>query len=408
MAIIPSQKNALALLRQFRDEIETRTAVTNFNRDSKIRALADVFTDESLQDREDMTQAFYANQISNAKGTDLENIGERLGRPKKVATFGKIHKSEQSLAFYVDSGTFGDINGAADIALTLGVIVSSNPNSNELGADISYKTTETYTLPAASNIFFCSAEALVIGDRSVVGAEVLSLHNFTGYTGAASGGLKVINFYPVLDGRNTETDQSYRSRLTNTYASLAQVNEARVKLEGLKVPGVLQTRVLPAYYGIGTAGVAVMGPEFQTNVKLVAGVQNHLSEVGGPGMLLVATSAIQVTFDFELEISTRRATTEADKTLLEAEIKRTMLDYFRVLPMGTTVNGVDLATRIQTGTNGIVSMGTVGGKSVFKAVWIRKGLPGSTTDDRQKLLDNTYTLNAESFGALGTITYSYL
>lgn len=408
MAILPSQKNALALLRKFRDELETRTAVTNFDRDGKVRALADIFTDESLQDRQEMTQAFYANQISNAKGADLANIGERLGRRQRVATFGTIHQSEQSLAFYVDSGTFGDINGALDIALPAGVIVKSSPNNNELGATVSYRTTEAYTLPAAGNIYFCSAEAVVIGDRSVVGAEVLSSHEFTGYAGVASGGLRVINFYPVLDGRNAETESSYRSRLTNTYPALAQVNEAKIKLEGLRVPGVLQTVILPAHYGVGTAGVSVLGPEFQTNSKLIAGVQSHLSNIGGPGMLLVATGATQVTFDFELQISTHRTVTEAEKPLLEAEIKRAMLDYFRVLPMGVAMDGTNIAQRIQTGTRGVVSLGVAGGQSSFKAVWVRKGLAGSTTDDRQKLITNIYTLDAESFGALGTITYSYL
>ena len=186
------------------------------------------------------------------------------------------------------------------------------------------------------------------------------------------------------------------------------MNESRVKLEGLRVPGVLQTKLLPAHYGIGTVGVAVMGPEFQTNTRLVEGVQEHLQSIGGPGMLLVATSATQVTFDFELEITTRRVTTDADRTLLEAQIKRLMLDYFRILTIGATVSSEALATRIHSGTNGIVSLGTIGGSSAFKAVWVSKGLPGSTVDDRQKMLDSTYTLNSESFGALGTITYSYL
>lgn len=407
MPIIPSQKNPLVVLRAFRDELEQRTNMTNFDRDSKIRAISDVLVDELLQDREDMTEAFYANQISNAVGDQLDQIGDRKGVGRRQPEFADVLKSESSLAFFVESGDFGSINGGGSITIPVGTIVSTEPNSNELGATIDYTVTETFVLPATSSVFFVSAQASNIGNRSNVGAEVLRRHNFTSYVDSASNTLKVINFYPVLNGRDRETDDNYRFRLAQFYNSLAQVNNAKIKLQALLVPGVIQTRVMPAYYGIGTSGVAVMGAEFQTNSRLVDGVQAHLNDIQSPGLRVQATGAVQATFDFNLEIKPSRSLSNAEITTLQAEVKRAMLDYFRRLGLGDVVNLEDLGAKIQRDTNGIVSLDSIGGRRLFKKVFVRRGLPGSTSDERQKVIGKTFLLGQDMFATLGVLNFTF-
>lgn len=408
MPIIPSQKNPLVVLRGFRDNLENRTNMTNFDRDSKIRVLSDVLTDELLQDREDMTEAFYANQISNAVGEQLDSIGDRLGLSRRQPVFADVTKAESSLAFYVDSGDFGAINSGSPITIPQGTIVSTDPNSNELGSTIEYKLTASYTLPATSSIFFVDAQASNLGSKYNVGAQVLRRHQFTNYTDSTAGSLKVVNFYPILNGRDRETDENYRFRLSQFYSSLVQINNSRIKLAALQVPGVVQTRVMPAYYGIGTAGVAVMGAEFQTNARLVDGVQAHLNETQTPGLRAQATGAVQATFDFNLEIKTSRDLTDSEQVVLRAEIKRAMLDYFRRLSLGDVVNLNDLGAKIQRETNGLVSLDAIGGNRLFKKVWVRKGLPGSTSDEQQKLISTTYLLSQDMFAALGNVNYTFV
>lgn len=407
MPIIPSHKNPLLLLRSFRDELEARTNITNFDRDSKARAFSDAFIDDMLAGREDLVNAFYSMQIANAVDAQLDQIGEDLGLPRLQPTFANALSVEQNVAFYVDSTNFGTINGGSPITVPGGTRIESLPNQNELNTRISFELLEDVLLPAADSLKYVAVRATTIGTGYNVGAEVLRSHTFTGYTDVGSNSLKVVNFYPILNGRNRETDEHYKYRLSQYYNTLFQANDARIRLRALEVPGVREVKIIPGYYGIGTAGVVVLGPENQSNSRLVNGVQEQLRQLAGPGQELLALGATQVLFDFELDVRLSILPTISEQARITAQIQRGILAYFRKLPIGGTVNLDDLVGSIQRITSGVVSLSGTSKDKFFKRVFLRRAQPGFISDDRELLIANTVTLLNDQFGVLGTLEVSY-
>ena len=408
MAIIPSQKNALVLLRQFRSELESKTNMTNFDRDSKIRAIMDVLVDELVTEREELTQVFYSSQLSNAGGADLNKIGEGMGVPRRSSRHANSHSSERNITFYVESGTFGDINGAAHIVLPVGTIVRGDPNQNELNASVTYTLSSSLILTNTSAVGYATARATIVGSGSNVGKSVLRLHNFTNYVDSSAAGLKVINFFPILNGRSDESDSSYKFRLTQHYNRLLTNNNARMLLTSLEIPGVQNVHTISGYHGIGTAGVMVLGAENQINARMVAGVQEELLRYQIPGSALTAISPTEVFFDFEIEATLGRSLNTAQRSELTNSINRSMLRYFRGLTINSTVDLPAMIRKVHKESAGTLSLVTPNTDGLLKRVYVRKGLPGTSADERERLITNTFTLASDEFSSLGTLDISYV
>ena len=404
MAIFPSVKNPLTTLRKFRDELTKRTNITNFTRDSKVRALSDVFVDEQLAHREETVNAFYSNQMAHARGDQLDAIGTSKGVPRREATFASASRVESNVAFFVETGTFGSINGGADIIIPSGTTVFSDPLSNELGSVIEYETVGVHVLLSIDSIAFISVKAKHSGTSSNVGQHVLRSHSFTQYIDAASGSLLVMNFYPILNAREKESDDLYRFRLSQHYNRIMSINATRTKLESIEVPGVVDARIEAGHFGIGTAGVIVLGSEFQSNSNLVSGVQSRLDSIKGPGMNFYAIPATEVQVDLTLEVSSSTSLSLADQSRMRAEINRACLGYFRTVSLGGVVSLEQLGRAINTNTNRLVSIGQIGGKNLFKKAFIRRGYASATaTDEREKLINTTFVLEPTEFVGLGVL-----
>lgn len=407
---VPSHKNVITVLTQFRDSATDRVAITAFEPDSKFRVLSDVLSEEVVALREEQIAAYYADQLSTAKGKALEAIGSKLGVQKIKPEFAKADSTERAVAFYVESGTFGDINGGSPITLTGIERISSEPNTNELGTSVDYQLTGGYTLGADETIKYCSIRALNSGTASNVGQGVLRVHNFTNYQDAAANSLKVVNFYAVLNGVDEEPEDMYRFRLANNYNRIITNNETRMRLTALAVPGIVNSRVEPGYFGIGTAGVFALGPENQANPRLVTSLQERLDSFRIPGGEYTAVPATQVEFDFEIEVTPTRPLTNAQNTRLRAEINRAFLDYFRQLTIGSVVDLRLMSSATQKRMNTIAAFANRDGDKdrLFKRVYVRRSYAGSVSDEREKVITGVYPLARDEFGALGNLTIEVL
>ena len=178
MAATPSQKNPTVISKNFKDKLAQRTAINNFDRDSKSKAIINALQEELSELRASAINSFQAHQLSNAAGEDLVLYGESYGIPVLEQSFATVEDTELNLAFYVESGNFGSINDGASIPLTEGTKVWSSPNNNELGATIKYQLTKPLTLLAGESIAYASAKAVISGDVSNVGQSVLRNHDF--------------------------------------------------------------------------------------------------------------------------------------------------------------------------------------------------------------------------------------
>lgn len=409
MAITPTPKNPVTVLRNTRDRIRQRTNITNFSATSKARALMDALIEENLQLRQQTIDAFQNMQLSNATGDDLVEFGRTRGVPFLGQTFSTVEPEEQNVAFYVEAGTFGDINGAASISIPQGTKIWSSPNNNELGSTVDYEVVRTVSLAAGESLAYVAVRATTSGASTNVGPGTLRHHDFTNYVDSATAPLKVVNFYAIMNGRNREREQSHRSRIALHYNRLHQNSDTRLHLTAIEVPGVLNTSIVPGYYGIGTVGVLVLGADAQATPSLVERVQVRLNRFQAPGLRIIASAASQVQFDVELEVKTSRNLLQGERARLEAQIRRSMLNYFRSVGIGGTVRYNELARQIQTQTRGLVRLGATGTeRSLFKKVYFRMGFSNGILSEREEVLDSTMAMPADTYPDLGTLTIEWI
>jgi uncharacterized phage protein gp47/JayE len=409
MAIAPEQKNPLDLVRGWRAKIGARTGITNFSADSVTRALMDVLAQEVSQVRQSQLESFYASQLSRASGKQLDLIGEDMGLPRLQPTFSSASVSEHNFAFYVETGTFGSINGGSSITIPVGTILYSDQNQNELNARVEYETIQSVTLSAANAIGYCGAKAVTAGPFYNVGANVIRNHNFSGYVGAGAGGLKVMNFFAVLNGRSQEPDDRYRFRLSRNYDRLISRNDSRIMLNALQVPGVLDVKILPGFYGIGTSAVVVLGPDYEVSLSLIAAVQSQLDVMSVPGLRVLATPATKVQLDLQLELSPIKDLSALERRQIETDVRRVLKNLLRSVEIGGTVSLKELEKAVHENARAVLKMGRRTGSEVrmFKNVYIRRGAATGTMSERELLLLTSVTLEPQEFFDLGTVEFSY-
>jgi uncharacterized phage protein gp47/JayE len=409
MPVVPEIKNSVKLVREMKDKVSARTAITSFERDSKTRVLFDLVADQFLAERSDSIAAFRANTLDGASGNNLVIYGDDRGIPKRMPTYAESNVFERNFAFYVQSGTFGDINGGADLTVSAGTILYSSPNENQQGAVVKYEVTETTVCGASSAIQYIGARAVEPGIRGNVGAGVIRHHEFTNYVDSGSNSLKVVNFYSILNGRNEEEDTQYKYRISQKYSKAVSLNDSKIKLVALDVPGLIDVQIIPGYYGIGTAGVVVLGAGYEANDSLIAQVQSYLKEINGTGRELFAVSATLVQFYLELEIKTLKTLTIAEKSRMEYTINQYVIRYFKQIGINGAVDLSDLAISMQKATNGLLQFkSATSPTSIFSNVYIARSASRSGRSNREQMLNTSYSLDDVEYPALGSITFTYV
>lgn len=400
MAIALEQKNLVNYLKAFQERVTRRTNINLFDKDSKTQALIDIFSDQLKADRGDAVSAFNALQVTQASGQQLDSLGETKGVSRLSETFASVHRSELCLAFYVQSGTFGALNGSTSFTIPKGTKIASDAKHNDLGKVITYILLEDVACNSTDVVAYASARAEASGSESNVGSSVLRNHNFNSYS--ARTGLLVINFYSILNGRNRETDDHYRFRIAQLYTSIATTNEIKAKLIAVGVPGVIDTRVIPGHFGIGTIGLVILGTEFQSNNVLIDSVQSALNSVNLPGVKVSAIPAVNALIDLEVRVKTQKTLSASEQARVKNNLKRFAVNYFRSKGLGGTVSLSDLASLWAKNTNGQIQFRS-STMSIFDNVFIRRGYVSVSASERETLAGNTYSLALDEFADLGTL-----
>lgn len=401
MAVPVEQRNILTYLNEFQERVRRRTNINLFDKDSKTQALIDIFSEQLLNERQTALSAFDSLQWSQAKGEQLDKLGSSLGVQRLLETFPSMDRSELNLAFYVDSGTFGDLNGGSGFTIPKGTRVWSDTQQNDLGKKITYTLQRDVSCASGESLAYASALSEASGPDFNIGASVLRNHEFTSYT--VGTGLRVINFYSVLNGRKRESDDQYRFRISQFYASTASSNETKAKLTALSVPGVLESKPIEGYFGIGTMGLVILGSEFQSNDLLISSVQQALKAVSLPGVKVTAVSAVNALLDIELTVKATRTLTASEQNRLQNTLRSLSINYLRSKGLGGTISLRELATIFAQYTNGLIQFKT-SAIDVFDHVFVRRGYVSSVVSERETLSSTYYTLEQDEFADLGTLT----
>lgn len=410
MAKLPTLRSQRNVADSLRIGFEDRAGITLWSPDSMGSILTDVVSRELAVANTESAQAFEAIQVSSARGSDLDAIGLQWGKVRrKQPGIASTTRSEMNFMFYSDRGTFGDINGGEDIIIPEGTTITTSNTAG--GNEFSYKVDTQYTLPAESTFAYCSVTASKAGSGMNVAQRVLNSHDFSDYVMSGYNYLSCQNIYPILNGADRELDEDYRFRILQRIPSIAQNNVSAIRMAGLSVPGVEETRIISGYFGIGTVAIVVFGPEGETSPALVSAVQAKLTQSQGPGLLLQAIGGVKVYVDFDVRCRIKKGTSRLEKSTLRREMKLSLErllkeeEYSRTISLGSI--GSSLAKNI-TGVVGLVSNDTA--PNGFEAVYIRKAWAGDASGgfSRTKVIANSFRLDQDQSVGIGDINIEFI
>lgn len=306
-------------------------ADSSYTNDSLINAVAEVFSQESANYVNQLNTVLDSMSVLNAKGDALDSLAASMyGIRRKPARKASSTLGEYNVYFTVSTGRsdFGSINNGNSITIPAGTIISSNGSINSAGA-INYLVSEDAILLPNSRVTYVSVIALSSGAASNVNRGTLIYHNFTNYAEADSNTLIVNNTYPILSGSNSESDDNFRFRITNYINSLKQVNYNNILFENFMVPGIIDTKVINSYFGIGTAAVVCFAQAKESNTQIVSRVQQILNSKFSNNFKFIAIEPRRLNLEIKIKVRLNRIdNTDQKKNEINKRVQDLTLTYF--------------------------------------------------------------------------------
>ena len=361
--------------------------ITQLSPGSKTRFILDSVSREQANQHalfdQNMLQAF----VRWAEGRFLDFFGDVMHVPRWEATNATSDAEHLNFMFYVDSGTFGDINKGLDFTIPAGREVTTvdfdiqrRGESTGLLAAKEQQTKITYT---TLNDTICSADRAFVwasirsrieGKKSDVPRNGLRRHNFTSYALSGRDLLKCRNKYAITNGRERESDESYRYRLMNAFKAKERANKIAIRLAALSVPGVADVIEVNVEQGPGTYSLYIEGLSSTVSPGLVSSVMTAVEGVSAFGVRPFVLAPSPLGLEFVIALRWRDTATESEKVLVQAEIREITETFLNNHGIGDNVDLDTLAATIVTVNSKIVGMGYLRpGK--FEEIYIHRSSP---------------------------------
>jgi uncharacterized phage protein gp47/JayE len=365
--------------------LRDKSGITQLSPGAKARMILDAVYQEEYNQHtlfdSNLMQAF----LRYCEDKFLDFFGDMLNILRFEATTAISTTEHNNFMFYVDSGTFGDINSGVDFIIPSGRTVSTiefpveTPTYAEAqGIDrqtiIQYDTTTDTICRADSSFVYADIRARVEGRNSNVPRSVLRRHNFTSYTLSSNELLKCTNKYAISSGRPRESDDAYRYRLMNSRKARERANKIAIRLAALSVPGVADVSHVNYEQGPGTASIYILSFVPTTSPTLVDQVQVAIDQVAANGTRQYALAPQPLGLEFVISVNWRSGTTETAKGNTYASIRNTIERTLNGLTIGQELDLVDLAAIVSRSTNNILTIG-LQRPGYFEEVYVYRNSP---------------------------------
>jgi len=344
------------------DELSASTNITQLSPGSTARTLLEIVSREQGRQHSTFDYALLQSFIRFAEDKHLDLLGDMLNVPRIPSA--KASVEDDNFIFYVSSGYFGDINGGLDITIPKGTVVSTVPYDGEIvtpGIEsqptIKYVTTEEAICDASDSTQTVPIEAEFEGTRSNVPRNVLNQHNFTAYSSSSSGLLKCTNKFSIATGKDRESPQSYRYRLSNIFKAREIGHNVSIRLAALSVPGVTEVKQVNAEQGPGTFSIYVRSSTPTTSPNLLSQVALSVQSVtaGGVSAFVLAPEPLGVEFVATVKFISRA--TQQNITDTYIAIRNTAENFINTLSIGEELNLTFLVDEITQASPYISSIG---------------------------------------------------
>lgn len=314
------------------EDLANTTAITRLSAGGKARAILEA-VNKRLEEQYDIFDLNLARAfVSSAPGQFLDLIGQLLQVTREGAVAAAIDSDMQTLRFYVESGTFGDINGGATITIPQGHVISTDPG----GSGISYRTIEEVTLTASQSSVWFAAEAVVPGADSNIGTGALTHHSFNNYVDSENDSLLVENVHQISNGKNFESDANYRFRIVNRVLEGEAANLTAVRLAVLSTPGIADAIIIRRYRGIGTFGVILKSVTPTVSDSLIAAVTSNVERVQSLGALAFIRKPLETGVTLSMTVHYGSQLSEDEFTQIEESLESTITEFVNNLDIGET------------------------------------------------------------------------
>ena len=320
--------------------------------DSFINILNEFITDELYTLSGEFNAKLGEYSLYTAEGEALDRLADET---YGVQRFGQAKAS-------VSDGILFTNNSTSEIEVREGTLLSSGNSFNESGTV--YRVTSDVTVPE-NGTAFASAIAVQSGFEHNVEENFFTSHD----TGIA--GLSVRNIYPIVNGRDIESDSNFRARLLSYLPSVASSNLEWLRLNLLDVPGVLNIKFIQGYNGLGTMGVFASTAGNKTNSEIKTLIESRIQEIKTPGDKLVYNEAYRKIFDITVELIDSRNYSTSEIDQLKYSIRSLIGEEFVRAKSRNRIDFRTIESRITSNLRSRFSFSHGGNDSIFSNITCR-------------------------------------
>jgi uncharacterized phage protein gp47/JayE len=381
-------------------KLRQNTGITQMSPGGKAR----FFIDTVAEEHSSMNEVFDANLLqaflSSSEGKFLDFFGDMLQVPRLEPV--NARSVADNFMFYVDTGSFGDINNGTDFSVPAGTRVMVPPYDGTIitpgltsSEDVLYRLKESVICKAEESFVYGKIEATVEGRFGNVPSGVLKLHNFTGYANAASGLLKCNNRYSIDSGDERETDGAYRFRLMQAFRSKERATRTAIRLAALSVPGVSDIQMVAREQGPGTFSVYIKGLTPTPSPQLIESVTFAINSVGGEGEKAFILPPSIIGVEFIVHVNWRPNTSDLEKNSQYNTIRENIESFLNGMNIGGFLTLDSVVSVILSSAPNATSIG-FDNANKLEEVYIYRGGGNYSLPVRSKFLSDTiYTMYNE-------------
>jgi hypothetical protein len=210
------------------------TGITNTSPGAKARALCDAIGDQLAVSEANSFNGIAQSLWPYATKSNLDSLGAIFGKPRLQRQDVNSSALDNNFIFYVARGNFGTINNGKDIIIPAGTqIYTAQGTTGQV-----VLTSAPVTCSASQSSVAFSVTNLQAGAAGNAASGVFNSSSFSNYADAQYGSLLVTNNYGLIGGRDAETDDDYRYRVSLWLQSHGGAAESDLRLAILAVPGI--------------------------------------------------------------------------------------------------------------------------------------------------------------------------
>lgn len=361
--------NPSDVTRQINKFINSVTPITPVNQGGAARAMVDATVVAMTDGFDKVDQQMSEITPMSAIGNGIDNWAKLVGLNRRPPKYGEVTQADRTFRFYVNRGTFGDINNGSPISIPSGTLLYSNSPTRQAG-NVIFQTTSLTVLPSSESEYFVSAISLEPSVRYNVPAGYIRLHNFQNYADNLSGSLRISNENPVTSASSKETDTDFKRRMLNSFRG--ETNSVPDIINMIRsISGVSDVIYLPNIDGLGTITIIVQGTTALTSTGLLSSIEQAVvNKFITEGLVIYVRSPNYVGISVDIPVVHLPNISESDKILTELSLRQNLTTLLANSRIGAGVTLQEIRQAISTYTSSFKNIGTT--RDLFDAVYVYK------------------------------------